>query len=174
VAVLIVARRGLHAACCGVLRTPTLLALFLAAAIGCNRSASAPEPVAPVQPVAPRAPSAEPAAALPAEPAPPKEAVADAPQTATAAPAQPLQPGNEEKPAIGAPVAPEPVKPDAKKRSGRTRQIRRTIGNPACIEMYGTCTPPPDQICTSSALYVDCGQRAQVPSSGEWVHCVCD
>jgi len=164
-----VARCRVHAACCDVLRIPTLIALALLAAVGCNRSASAPEPVAPVQHVAPRAPSAEPAAPVAAEPTPPpKEAIVDAPEAPTTAPTEP------EKPPIGAPAAAEAPKPSAKKRAGRTREIQRTPGNSACIEMYGVCTPPPDQICTSSALYVDCGQRAQVPSSGEWVHCVCN
>jgi type IV secretory pathway VirB10-like protein len=173
-AFLIVARCRGHAACCDVFRIPTFIALALLASVSCNRSASAPEPVAPVQHVAPRAPSAEPAAAVAAEPTPPpppKEAVPDAPEAPTAAPTEP------EKPPIGSPAAAEAPKPNAtkvKKRSGRTREIQRTPGNTACIEMYGTCTPPPDQICTSSVLYVDCGQRAQLPSSGEWVHCVCD
>ncbi|HKP58047.1 MAG TPA: hypothetical protein VJV78_15050 [Polyangiales bacterium] len=156
-----------------MLRIPTpFLASALLAAISCSRSSSAPEPVAPVQPIAPRAPSAEPAAApTQAEPppaAPPKEGTTDAPQTATAAPAERAA---EEKPPAGALPAPDAQK---KKARGRTREIHRTPGNTACLEMYGTCTPPPDQICTSSALYVDCGQRAQVPTSGEWVHCVCD
>jgi hypothetical protein len=109
---------------------------------------------------------------VPAEPAPappPKEATADAPEAPTAAPATAA-----EKPPIGTPVAADAPKPDAKKRTGRTREIRRTPGNTGCIEMYGTCTPPPDPICTSLALYVDCGQRGQVPTSGEWVHCTCD
>jgi hypothetical protein len=153
-----------------VLRIPPLILLCLVAAVGCKRSASAPEPVAPVQAVAPRAPSAPPAAAVPAEPAPaapPKEGAPDAPDTATAAP---VQPAPEEKPPIGAPA---PVA-TPKKHHGGTREIHRTPGNTACIEMYGTCTPPPDPLCTSSALYVECGQRGQVPASGEWVHCICD
>ncbi|HKU43615.1 MAG TPA: hypothetical protein VJR89_35875 [Polyangiales bacterium] len=146
-----------------MLSRPTALFLGLAilAAISCNRAT--PEPAAPVQPLAPAAPAA------PAPPAPPKEGAtaatpnADAPSTAADAPNEPAPPKLGETP-----------KPALKKQATRTREIHRTEGSTGCVEMYGTCTPPPDRLCTSSALYVDCGQRAQVPSSGEWVHCSCD
>lgn len=136
---------------------------------GCDRSAS--PAIAPVQPVPARGPGPAPSPST--EPAPPpKEAPAnlapDAPQSPTAA-----APQIQDKPAT--PLA-DPAKdkpPATAKPAPRARVIRPTTGSEGCVEMYGTCTPPPDRLCTSTALHVDCGQRSQVPSSGEWVQCVC-
>lgn len=58
--------------------------------------------------------------------------------------------------------------------SPRSRTIHPTAdSNGECIEMYGSCTEPPDQLCTSSALVVQCGERGQLPSTGEQLECVC-
>ena len=136
---------------------------LLALSGACGRSAS--PAIAPVQPVPARGPGPAPSPA--AEPAPPpKEAPAnlapDAPQSPAAA-----APQLEDKEL-------EPAKPPAvTKPAPRVREIRPLEGAAGCVEMYGTCTPPPDQLCTTSALHVDCGQRGQVPPSGEWVQCVC-
>jgi hypothetical protein len=63
----------------------------------------------------------------------------------------------------------------AKKSKGAKspREIQLSPGNTGCVEMYGTCTPPPDQLCTTSAFYLDCNKTGQLPSTGEWLRCIC-
>lgn len=124
---------------------------------GCGRPAS--PPIAPVEPVPARGPGPAPSPAAEAEP-PPKEA-----------------PSN---PAPDAPRSPAAVAPSAEGKDPglanppkTARTIRPHQGASGCVEMYGTCTPPPERLCTTTALHVDCGQRGQVPSSGEWVECLC-
>jgi hypothetical protein len=53
------------------------------------------------------------------------------------------------------------------------RTIHPQPGNSDCIEMYGSCTPPPDQLCTSNAFVLACGERGELPSNGELIACVC-
>jgi hypothetical protein len=60
-----------------------------------------------------------------------------------------------------------------KKVPAGVREIHPTPGNTGCLEMYGTCTAPPDQLCTTSAFYLDCNAKGQLPSTGEWLHCLC-
>lgn len=155
------------------------VALSVAALSGaCNRPDSPPPPVMPQPPAAP------PQAVAPAPPPVPKElplpdpkqapapAKPDAPASAATAPAPapepPITPSPTQKP--DAPTPPLAAKP---KRGAKTRDIHPQSGAAGCVEMYGTCTPPPEKLCTTSALYVDCGKQAQVPSSTDWVNCVC-
>jgi hypothetical protein len=74
-------------------------------------------------------------------------------------------------------VAPEPP-PSAAKTTPPAGAKLRTIhpqGDATdCIEMYGTCTPPPDRLCTSSAFVLSCGETGQLPTGQrEWLRCVC-
>lgn len=39
--------------------------------------------------------------------------------------------------------------------------------------MYGHCSEPPDELCTSSAFVLGCGESGQLPSTKEWLSCVC-
>ena len=55
----------------------------------------------------------------------------------------------------------------------KPRTIHATAGSNECLEMYGSCTEPPDQLCTSNALVLQCGERGQLPSTGEQLTCVC-
>ena len=55
----------------------------------------------------------------------------------------------------------------------KTRTIHPTTDSKDCIEMYGSCTPPPDRLCTSSAFVLSCGETGQLPSSKEWLRCEC-
>jgi len=53
------------------------------------------------------------------------------------------------------------------------RTIHPQPGSSDCIEMYGSCTPPPDPLCTSNAFVLACGESGQLPSSGERIVCAC-
>ena len=53
------------------------------------------------------------------------------------------------------------------------RTIHPTSDSKECIEMYGSCTEPPDQLCTSNALVLQCGERGELPSTHELLTCVC-
>jgi hypothetical protein len=53
------------------------------------------------------------------------------------------------------------------------RIIHPTQGRSDCMEMYGSCSPPPDPLCTSSAFVLECGQKERHPSGREWLQCVC-
>jgi hypothetical protein len=55
----------------------------------------------------------------------------------------------------------------------RARTIHPASGSDECVEMYGTCTPPPDPLCTSNALVLKCGESAELPSNGERLSCAC-
>ena len=56
----------------------------------------------------------------------------------------------------------------------KVRAIHPHSGNQDCMEMYGFCTPPPDQLCTSSAFVLSCGETGQLPGgSREWLRCIC-
>jgi hypothetical protein len=163
----------------------TLLGLAAVSGAGCNRPETPPTPVVPVQPMQPQA--ATPDAPTVPIPPPPKEAPAnaqpDAPQLPTTAPSavpdKPAEPHTpQDKPAADVPATvPAAVVPlaDAKKSKGAKtlRDIHPNPGSTGCLEMYGTCTPPPDQLCTSSAFYLDCGKIGQLPSNGEMLRCVC-
>lgn len=148
---------------CIHLRAALLACLIGLAALsgGCDRSAS--PPIAPVQPIPARGPgpATPPPAAEP--PPPPKEAPPDQPADAPSTPAA-AAPQVEDKSEKLA---------GAEKPHRRVRDIHPTEPGKDCVEMYGTCTSGPDKVCTSSALYVDCGKRSQVPETGEWVQCVC-
>jgi hypothetical protein len=95
-------------------------------------------------------------------------------------------------PAAAAPAAPSgKVEPDDRASAAKPSELRgaqaspervraraRTIhplngGDKECTEMYGTCTPPPDRLCTSSALVLGCGESAELPSTGERLTCAC-
>jgi len=55
----------------------------------------------------------------------------------------------------------------------RARTIHPASGSEECVEMYGTCTPPPDPLCTSNAFVLPCGESGELPSNGERLSCVC-
>lgn len=55
----------------------------------------------------------------------------------------------------------------------QTRTIHPAAGSKECVEMYGTCTPPPDPLCTSNAFVLACGESGELPSTGERLACVC-
>ena len=55
----------------------------------------------------------------------------------------------------------------------KQRTIHPQPGNSDCIEMYGSCTPPPDQLCTSNAFVLACGESGELPSNAERIVCVC-
>jgi hypothetical protein len=115
------------------------------------------------------------AAAAPVAHDKPATATADKPgPTATAdapAPAAPAKPGALEAPP-GATLE-RPGTPAQAKTRGKVRQIAPLEGSTGCVEMFGSCTPPPERLCTSSAFYLDCGERGTLPSTGEMLHCVC-
>jgi|GEM_PF-5317433 len=46
-------------------------------------------------------------------------------------------------------------------------------GEKECVEMYGSCTPPPDPLCTSNAFVLACGESGELPSTGERLSCTC-
>jgi hypothetical protein len=147
----------------------------------CNRPETPPTPVVPVQPLQPQAATPE-SAPLPVPP--PKEAPSnaqpDAPDSPATAPApKPEKPADPQatldKPsAADPPASAQPAVAKKSKGAKNPREIHLNPGNTGCIEMYGTCTPPPDQLCTSSAFYLDCNKTGQLPSTGEWLHCVCN
>jgi hypothetical protein len=87
------------------------------------------------------------------------------------APAAPAKPGALEAPP-GATLE-RPGTPAQAKTRGKVRQIAPLEGSTGCVEMFGSCTPPPERLCTSSAFYLDCGERGTLPSTGEMLHCVC-
>jgi hypothetical protein len=183
-----VALPGVDAACCGVLleqrlylrlrRGSPLAGAALALAIfagACNRPETPPTPVVP-QPMQPQAAMPE-ATSVPVPPPPPKVAPSavpqDAPEFPTTAPSvSPEKPGPNG--ALEVPPATLPAETAKKSKAPKgVREIHPTPGNTGCLEMYGTCTPPPDQICTSSAFYLDCNAKGQLPSNGEWLRCIC-
>lgn len=55
----------------------------------------------------------------------------------------------------------------------RMRSIHPNAGGSQCVEMYGSCAPGVDVLCTSNAFVLACGETGQLPSSGEWLMCVC-
>ena len=55
----------------------------------------------------------------------------------------------------------------------RARTIHPASGSEECVEMYGTCTAPPDPLCTSHAFVLACGESGVLPSSGERLSCAC-
>jgi hypothetical protein len=55
----------------------------------------------------------------------------------------------------------------------RARTIHPAAGSEECVEMYGSCTPPPDPLCTSNAFVLACGESGELPSSGERLTCAC-
>lgn len=55
----------------------------------------------------------------------------------------------------------------------RARTIHPAAGSEECVEMYGTCTPPPDPLCTSNAFVLACGESGELPSTGERLSCAC-
>lgn len=158
-----VARPEVHVACCGVFQTQRrrVCAVHRFAAVAhvlgallvtaCHGSAGSP--------AAPASPTTEPASA-PAE-------------RALASPAAAAEPTPRAEPSAvpAEPIA--PIAPQLNQVPAKTRVIRRTADTGGCVEMYGTCTPPPEKLCTSSAFYLDCGQRGQLPNSGEWLQCEC-
>ncbi len=185
-----VASPGVDAADCGVLierracprmrrvlgfATAALTLAALAGAGGC-RPETPPPPVVPVKPLQPQAAMPEPTTA-PIPPLVPKEAPSAVPQDAPESPAtapsvSPEKPGPQG--ALAAPAATPAAEIKKKSKAPKgTREIHPTPGNTGCLEQYGTCTPPPDQLCTTSAFYLDCNAKGQLPSNGEWLHCIC-
>jgi hypothetical protein len=69
-----------------------------------------------------------------------------------------------------APASPAAVSGEAR---AKVETIHPQAGQRDCTEMYGSCTDPPDRICTSTALVVGCGETAQRPNSHVWLKCVC-
>jgi hypothetical protein len=55
----------------------------------------------------------------------------------------------------------------------RSRTLHPAPGSQDCMEMYGSCTEPPERLCTSSALVLACGESAELPSTGEQLLCAC-
>lgn len=58
-------------------------------------------------------------------------------------------------------------------RAVSARTIHPQPGSSDCIEMYGSCTPPPDPLCTSNAFVLACGESGDLPSNGERIVCAC-
>lgn len=46
-------------------------------------------------------------------------------------------------------------------------------GQTDCVEMYGTCTPEPNRICTSTAFVLSCNETGQRPNSNTKLKCAC-
>jgi hypothetical protein len=63
-----------------------------------------------------------------------------------------------------------PTKPPA---AAKHEIIHPQAGQTDCTEMYGTCTPPPDRICTSTAFVLSCNETGQRPNTNTWLKCVC-
>ena len=74
---------------------------------------------------------------------------------------------------LAAACAPQPKGPAAVAPAAKVRTIHPSGDAKDCIEMYGTCTPPPDRLCTSSAFVLSCGESGQLPESKEMLRCVC-
>ena len=53
------------------------------------------------------------------------------------------------------------------------RTIHPQPGSNDCVEMYGSCTELPDQLCTSNAFALACGESGELPSNAERIVCVC-
>jgi hypothetical protein len=168
-------------------RAATFALIVIGAAVsGCNRPDSPPPPVVPGRPLQPQAATPE---ATPVPAPPPKEAPADgqpdAPESSATAPGaipdklaepqtMPDKPIAAQPPATVQPAIAPPASAKKSRSAKNPREIHLNPGNPGCIEMYGTCTPPPDQLCTTSAFYLDCNKTGQLPSTGEWLHCSCN
>jgi hypothetical protein len=71
-------------------------------------------------------------------------------------------------------VRKEPTRP-TKKPEGKAdvQTIHPQPGQTDCVEMYGTCTPPPDRICTSTAFVLSCNETGQRPNTNTWLKCIC-
>ena len=53
------------------------------------------------------------------------------------------------------------------------RTVHPQPGSSDCIQMYGSCTPPPNPLCTSNAFVLTCGESGELPSNGEPIVCMC-
>lgn len=157
----------------------SLLGLAACAACACaldETPAPSVEPAAEVSAAAPQPTATTVSAAAPQPPAATVSAAAPQP-TAPEAPAArqaPPQPAATPEPAKPRPTAPtsEP-RSKSRKRAGEVRDIHPQPGQPGCLEMYGTCTKGPEPICTTSAYYLDCGERGTRPGTSEPLRCVC-
>ena len=70
--------------------------------------------------------------------------------------------------------SPAPANAALEATSGNARVIHPTADAKDCIEMYGTCTEPPERLCTTSAFVLSCGERGQLPAGNrEWLRCDC-
>jgi hypothetical protein len=167
---------GVHFESQAVARFFSLVLIAAASGSAC-RPETPPPPVVPVKPMEPQAASPD-SIQLPP---PPKEAPRETPDSPATAPSLvPDKPVSPEAPP-GKPSADGALQPGpaiapgaaAKKVPAGVREIHPNPGNTGCLEMYGTCTAPPDQLCTTSAFYLDCNAKGQLPSTGEWLHCRC-
>jgi hypothetical protein len=97
----------------------------------------------------------------------PKPAAAVKPEPPAAIPAATAQPQAAKSDAATSAV------PKREGKGRRVREVHPQPGQDGCIEMYGSCTPGPDRICTSEMYYLDCGERGQLPATSEPLRCVC-
>jgi hypothetical protein len=148
-----------------------LCGLALCAAGACDQSDAPARPAEPAAPIAPAAsvkatadPVAPPDRAASAQA--PVPAPAATPELAAETPTDTAQPSAATSEAAHA-------GPKRKHPGRRVREIHPQRGRDGCLEMYGSCTPGPDRVCTSEAYYLDCGERGQLPVTGEPLRCVC-
>jgi hypothetical protein len=138
------------------LALPRWAALLLLCLVACEGSASRASAPSTAEPRPPAPAQTTSAVAEPSTPPPPSAAPAE--PAATVEPPTPAAPPH------------EPGQPQAKKG---LRVIHPRPGEAGCIEMVGSCTPPPNSLCTTNAFYLDCGARATPPKSREELQCVC-
>jgi hypothetical protein len=134
-------------------RLPCWGALLLLGLVACEGSASRASAPSTVEPKPAQTPTA---AEEPSAPSPP--------------PAAPTEPAATVEPPTPAAPPQGPGQPQAKKG---LRVIHPRPGEAGCIEMVGSCTPPPNSLCTTNAFYLDCGARGTPPKSRDELQCVC-
>ena len=92
--------------------------------------------------------------------------------TANKAPAPVPQASAPAAPAPAAPASSAPA-PTAPARKPRVRTLHPQPGASECVEMYGSCTPEPDSVCTTEAFVLACDERGKHPKSGAALRCLC-
>jgi hypothetical protein len=76
----------------------------------------------------------------------------------------------------GSPAAPQQRNPTTVSEPAAQAPAREIHPQPDqhdCVQMYGSCTPLPDRVCTSQAFVVECGKTGRSPTTHEALTCVC-
>lgn len=122
--------------------------------IACAGAESRPTPAPGAHHAPPSEPNVQASAATPAAQVPSTAPAATTAETVRAEPSKDVS----DKPAQAKP---------------RARELHPQPDQTDCVEMYGSCTPLPDRVCTSQAFVLECGKSGRVPGSRELLTCVC-